>query len=112
VDAVAEFVEEGYHFVVFEEGGLGGGWFGEVADEGGGGVAACAVRVEVAGLEGEVGGVAVFAWTRVEIKVEIANESSTFSLVIPYTKDLYIFVPSNISPFTSTCNRLDENFKT
>lgn len=32
VDSVAEFVEEGYYFVVFEEGGLGLGWFGEVAD--------------------------------------------------------------------------------
>jgi hypothetical protein len=32
VDSVAEFVEESYYFVVFEEGGLSLGWFGEVAD--------------------------------------------------------------------------------
>lgn len=69
VDSVAEFVEEGYDFVVFEEGGFGFGGFGEVADESRGGVAACAIWVVEAGLKAEVCCVAVFSWTWVEVKV-------------------------------------------
>jgi len=103
VDSVAEFVEEGYYFVVFEEGGLGLGWFGEVADEGGGGVAARAVRKEEAWLEGEVGCVAVFAFTRVEIKIEVADETAAFSFVIPDAEDFDVFVPGNVVGFSGGC---------
>jgi hypothetical protein len=105
VDSVAEFVEEGYYFVVFEEGGLGLGWLGEVADESGSGVAAGAVREEEAWLEGEVGCVAVFAFARVEIKVEIADETAAFSFVVPDAEDFDVFVPGNVVGFSGGYER-------
>jgi hypothetical protein len=107
VDSVAEFMEEGYYFVVLEEGGLGLGWFGEIADEGGGGVAARAVGEEEAWLEGEVGCVAVFAVAGVEIKVEVADETAAFSFVVPDAEDFDVVVPGNVVGFSGGCLGLD-----
>jgi hypothetical protein len=107
VNSVAEFVEEGYYFVVFEEGGLGLGWLGEIADKGGGGVAAGAVREEEAWLEGEVGCVAVFALAWVKIEVEVANEATAFSFVVPDAEDFDILVPGNIVGFSGGCLGLE-----
>jgi hypothetical protein len=100
---VTEFVEEGYYFVVFQEGWLGLGWLGEVTDEGRGGVAPGAVREEEAWLEGEVGCVAVFALAGVEIEVEVADETAAFSFVIPDAEDFDVFVPRDVVGFSGSC---------
>lgn len=55
-------MEESDHLVVLEKGWLGGSRFREVADEGGGGVAASAVGIVEAGLKREVCCVAVLSW--------------------------------------------------
>ena len=107
VDSVAEFVEQSYYFVVFEKGGLGFGWFGEVADEGGGGVASSAVGEEETWLEREVGCVAVFAVAGVEIKVEVTDETAAFSFVVPDAEDFDVVVPGNVVGFSGGCLGLE-----
>ena len=63
MDTVAELVEEGDDFVVFEEGWFGGCWFGEVAYQRCGWIATSTVGIEEAWLEVKVGGVTILSWT-------------------------------------------------
>jgi len=43
--------------------------------------------------------VTVFAFSREQIKVEIANEAVTFPLVVPHAEDLHVLVPDDIITF-------------
>ena len=63
MDTVAELVEKCDDFVVLKEGGFGWCWFGEVAYQGRGWIAAGTIRIEKARLEVEVGGVTILSWT-------------------------------------------------
>lgn len=104
MDTVAEFVEEGNDFIVFEEGGFGRCWLGEIANEGRGWVASGAVRVEETGLKIEVGSVAILSWTWVKIEVEITDKSTAFFLVIPDAESLDIFMPEDIFALSGSCH--------
>jgi hypothetical protein len=60
-------------------------------------------------LEREVGCVAVFAVAGVEIEVEVADETATFSFVVPDAEDFDVFVPGNVVGFSGGC-LLSERF--
>jgi len=49
---------------------------------------------------------AILSWTWMKIKVEIADKSTAFSLIVPYTKDLNILVPNDILTLASCCKVL------
>lgn len=42
-----------------------------------------------------------------QIEVQVTNEARTLTLIVPDTEKLYIFMPSNIAPFTGFCYALD-----
>ena len=99
VDAVAEFVEEGGDLFVLEEAGLLGCRLGEVAYESCDGVVARAVCVDEAGLNVKVCRVAVFAFTGVEVQVEVADEAAALVFGVPDAEDLAVGVPDDIVAF-------------
>lgn len=74
VDTVAELVEQRDDLVVLEQRRLGRRGFGEVAHQRGGRVAALAIAAREAGLQIEVGRVAVLAVARVQVHVQPAHE--------------------------------------
>ena len=99
MNAVAQLVEERDDFVMLEQGGLSSCRFAKVANKCGSRVSAGTIWIEVAGLEGEVGGMAIFARTRVQIQIEVTNEGSSFTFVIPDGEDFHVLMPSDISSF-------------
>ena len=103
MDAVTEFMEECYDFVMFEQRRFGGGRLAEIADECSSRIATSSIRIEIARLEGEVGCVTVFTWTRVEVQIEVADEGSSFAFVVPDGEDFDVFVPSDIFPLACFC---------
>ena len=99
VDAMAELVEEGDDFIVAEEAGFLGRGFGEVADEGDGGIVARAVLGHEAGLDSEFGCVAEFALSGEEVEIEVAHEAAALAFVVPHAKDLDLVIPNNVAAF-------------
>lgn len=99
MDSMAEFVEESNDFIVLQK-----RWFrfcrlGEIANKCCGWVSTSAIRVCEAGLEREVCCVAILSFTRMKIQVEVANESTTFTFIIPNAENFDIFMPCDIFSF-------------
>lgn len=104
-------MKEGDYLVMLEERRLRWSRLREIADEGSCGIAAGAVGVVEAGLKREVCCVSVLAWAWMKIEVKVANESSTFSLIIPNAKDLDILMPRDIIAISGFYNNLATDSK-
>ncbi len=90
---MTKLVEESNDFIVLKERRLIFRRFGEIANQGCGWISPGAIGVQISWLKREVGSMAIFSLSWVKIEIEVANESTTFTGIVPDAEDLDILMP-------------------
>jgi hypothetical protein len=101
VNPVPQLMKECDYLIMFKKRRFCCCWFRKIANQCCSWITTSTIGVEIPRLKREVCGMTILPWTRVKVKVKIANEAAAFSFIIPDTKDLRILMPRDILSFAS-----------